>query len=68
MSGIAILHIGQFVERGTEMEKKVFELWAENRGLSLHRVENNSRYCSWETEWAWQAWLFRSRYEGSLDD
>jgi hypothetical protein len=50
------------------MEKKVFELWAENRGLSLDRVFNDSRYASMETEWAWQAWLFRSRYEGSLDD
>lgn len=50
------------------MEKKVFELWAENRGLSLDRVINDSRYVSMETEWAWQSWLFRSRYAGSLED
>lgn len=50
------------------MEKKVFEAWAENRGLSLDRVLNGSCYASMETEWAWQAWAFRSRYTGSLED
>jgi hypothetical protein len=66
--GIVTSRIMCCAGRGNEMEKKVFELWAENRGLSLDRVFNDSRYASMETEWAWQAWLFRSRYEGSLDD